>query len=257
MLLDYLAMSGPEDLVLFAHVLRKPDREIDLERAALLVAEAEYPDLDIASAIAILDDMGAQARSRLLANGLRPGRAPVSVAVEVVLDLLYNELGFHGNAADYYDPRNSFLNDVLERRAGIPITLAVVLMGVARRAGLRLDGVSFPGRFLVRATLETGAFMYIDPFEGRVLSSEDLQGLWEQATGQPSTIDERALQPARRRQILARMLNNLRCIYEVLGDGKRLCAVLSRMVIVSPSEDTEQRLESARATPPQPRISIN
>src|SRR5687768_12417724 len=116
-------MSGSEDLVLFAHLLRKPNKELDLERAALLIAEAEYPGLDIARYVSKLDHLGAEARLRLLQNGVRPANAPVSVVLTTVLHLLYKDLGFRGNVADYYDPRNSFLNSVLERRTGIPLTL--------------------------------------------------------------------------------------------------------------------------------------
>jgi regulator of sirC expression with transglutaminase-like and TPR domain len=250
-------MAGSEDLLLFAHLLRKPDSELDLERAALLIAEAEYPGLDIARQVAILDDLGAKARRRLSAIGIRPGRAPVSAAVATILQLVYAELGYRGNVTDYYDPRNSFLNDVLKRRTGIPISLALVLMGVGARARVRIDGVAFPGHFLVRAPSETAAPIYIDPFDGRVLSADDLSVLWEQGTGSPGSLDPEVLLPATKRQILARMLNNLRAIYEVQGDGRRLCQVLARMAIVCPSEDADKRLERARLTPPGPRISIN
>jgi regulator of sirC expression with transglutaminase-like and TPR domain len=250
-------MSGPEDLVLFAHLVRKPDSELDLERSALLIAETEYPGLDIARFVARLDELGDEARLRLLAVGIRPGRAPVSAALTTILQLLYTELGFQGNVSDYYDPRNSFLNEVIERRKGIPLTLALVLMGVARRVGVNLDGVSFPGHFLVRAVSENGESLFIDPFVGRVLAREDLQGLWEQASGHPGSIDDRALAPAGRRQILVRMLNNLRCIYEVRGDGRRLCQVLARLAIVNPSADAERTLEHAQRTPPTARITIN
>src|SRR4051812_1789828 len=250
-------MAGSEDLLLFAHLLRKPDSELDLERAALLIAETEYPGLDIGKQVALMDELGAKARRRLAAIGIRPGRAPVSAAVATILQLVYGELGFRGNVSDYYDPRNSFLNDVLKRRTGIPISLAIVLMGVAARARVRLDGVAFPGHFLVRAPSETAAPVFIDPFDGRALSPEDLRALWEQGTGDPGSIDAEALEPACKRQILARMLNNLRAIYEVHGDGRRLCQVLARIAIVTPSEDAERRLERARLTPPGPRISIN
>jgi regulator of sirC expression with transglutaminase-like and TPR domain len=254
-------MSGSPDLVLFSHLLRKPDKELDLERAALLIAEAEYPGLDIARYVALLDDLGAKVRLALMESGLRPGTAPVPLALNAVLQLLYRDMGFRGNVADYYDHRNSFLNVVLERRTGIPITLALVLIAVAKRTGLRLQGVSFPGHFLVRALSENGAPLIIDPFEGRVLSREEVHTMWEQITGEPGAPDQhqlaQALAPASKRQIIARMLNNLRCIYEVRGDGRRLCQVLARLAVVTPSEEMERRLERATVAPPAPRISIN
>ncbi len=248
---------GSEDLVLFTHLLRKPDKELDVERAALLIAEDEHAGLDIAQCVAQLDRLGEKARLQILRSGFRPGRAPVSVALTAILSLLYRDEGFRGNALDYYDPRNSFLNDVLERKVGIPITLALVLIGVARRAGLRLEGVSFPGHFLVRATSESGAHIYVDPFEGRIISREDMEAVWEASTGHPGPIDDTVLVSASHRQIIGRLLNNLRCIYEIQGDGPRLCHVLARLAVVNPSPEAEQSLERARLTPPAPRISIN
>jgi regulator of sirC expression with transglutaminase-like and TPR domain len=250
-------MSGSEDLVLFTHLLRKPDKELDLERAALLIAEDEHPELDIARCVAKLDELGEQVRIRIVRSGFRPGRAPTSIALTAVLTVLYREERFCGNVTDYYDPRNSFLNDVLERRTGIPISLALVLMGVARRAGLRLEGVSFPGHFLVRATMETGTHVFIDPFEGRITTREEMEAVWEATTGDPGPVDPAVLVPSTRRQIIARLLNNLRCIYEIQGDGRRLCQVLARLAAVNPSPEAEQLLERTRLQPPGPRISIN
>jgi regulator of sirC expression with transglutaminase-like and TPR domain len=248
---------GSEELVLFTHLLRKPDKELDLEQAALLIAEDEHDGLDIAQCVAQLDALGEKARLRILRSGFRPGKAPTSVALTAILGLLYRDEGFRGNVLDYYDPRNSFLNDVLERRTGIPITLAVVLMGVARRAGLRLEGVSFPGHFLVRATSESGGHLFVDPFEGRIITREEMESVWEASTGNPGPIDDAVLIPASRRQIIARLLTNLRCIYEIQGDGPRLCHVLARLAVVNPSTEAQQRLERARLQPPAPRISIN
>jgi regulator of sirC expression with transglutaminase-like and TPR domain len=250
-------MPGSEDLVLFTHLVRKPQGKLDLERAALLIAEPEYPGLDIGRYVARLDELGALTRARLETTGLRPASAPPSVALPHLLGFLYGELGFRGNVSDYYDPRNSFLNEVLDRRTGIPISLALVLMAVARRAGLAIDGVSFPGHFLARTAGDDGHPVFIDPFDGRILSGGDLHGLWEQVTGNPGPIDQTFLQPATRCQILARMLNNLRAIYEVRGDGRRLCQVLARLAILNPCEDAQRRLESAQAAPPLPRITIN
>lgn len=253
-------MSEPHHLVLFAHLARKPDSELDLERAALLVAETEYPGLDVASYIAKLDGLGQLARQRLKSLGLDPG-APGFVhadGMNAVLRLLYQELGFRGNVADYYDPRNSFLNDVIDRRTGIPITLAIVLVGVCRRAGVEAVGLSFPGHFLVRTRRRDGEAMFVDPFDGRPLEPAQLQALYESATGDPGAIDERFLEAARRRQIVARMLNNLRAIYEVRGDRERLQRILERMAVVSPSEEVRSRLDLlVRTAALQPRVSVN
>jgi regulator of sirC expression with transglutaminase-like and TPR domain len=253
-------MSEPVDLVLFAHLLQKPDGELDLERAALVVAEAEYPSLDVASYIGKLDGLGQLARQRLKSLGIDPRSAETapSDALQAILRLLYQELGFHGNVSDYYDPRNSFLNEVIDRRTGIPLTLAIVLVGVCRRAGVEAHGLSFPGHFLVRTTRRNGEPMFVDPFDGRPLENAQLQALYESATGDPGEIDERFLEPARRRQIIARMLNNLRAIYEVRGDRARLQRVLERMAVVNPSEEVRSRLDHlVRNAGFAPRVSIN
>lgn len=254
-------MGEPVDLVLFAHLVRKPDSELDLERASLLIAEAEYPELDVAEYVAKLDVLGARARQRLKSCGLTGTVTGLSPAdrMTAILDLLYAEVGFRGNVSEYYDPRNSFLNEVIDRRTGNPISLAVVLLAVCRRAGVLAQGVSFPGHFLVRTICRSGDSVFVDPFDGRVLEDAQLQSLYEQATNDSGgDIDARFLQTATRRQILARMLNNLRAIYEVRGDRHRLQQMLERMAIVSPSEEVRSRLDLlVRNEPLAPRVSIN
>jgi regulator of sirC expression with transglutaminase-like and TPR domain len=253
-------MREPVDLVLFTHLVGKSDSELDLERAALLVAETEYPALDVASYVAKLDALGALASERLIERGLdtlSDGLGEIDRLLPV-LELLYKELSFRGNVSDYYDPRNSFLNDVIDRRVGIPITLAVVLIAVARRAGVEIHGVSFPGHFLVSTRGRSGETIFVDPFDGQVLEPAQLRSLYEQASGEPGGFDERYLQPASRRQIVARMLNNLRAIYEVRGDRDRLHQVLERMAVVSPSEEVKSRLDLLTQTASvRPRLSIN
>jgi regulator of sirC expression with transglutaminase-like and TPR domain len=229
------------DLLIFRHVVRKADCDSGLETAALLVAETEYPKLDIAECLGVLDRWGRRAR-RLVA-GARGGAEPPIVPV---LDLLYREIGLRGNVGDYYDPRNSFLNEVVERRLGIPITLGIVLMSVCRRAGVAAEGVSFPGHFLVRTTDALGTPLFVDPFEGRPLDDDSLQLLYEQATGDPGELDPGYLVAATRKQILARLLNNLRAIYEVRGDRRRLKKILERMAILNPGDDVDARLALLR-----------
>src|SRR5262245_6627136 len=132
-----------EEITLFSHLVTRPDPELDLARAALLIAEPEYSGLDVARYVEELDRLGTDAAARIAAA---PSRAPLAS----VIRYLYEEVGFHGNTKDYYDPRNSFLNEVLDRRTGIPISLALVLVEVCRRVGIDARGVSFPGHFLVR-----------------------------------------------------------------------------------------------------------
>ncbi|HET6279993.1 MAG TPA: transglutaminase-like domain-containing protein [Polyangia bacterium] len=227
------------DLSLFAHVVGRSADDLDLAQAALMVAEAEYPGLDIARYIEMLDQLAARVQGEIAAT-------PAAPPMLTVLRVLYEELGFQGNAGDYYDPKNSFLNDVLESRRGIPITLAIVLVEVSRRVGVDAQGISFPGHFLVRSAVSGGAVI-IDPFDGRPLDAEDLQLLYARATNDEGPIDPSLLEPASTRQILLRMLNNLRGIYEGRGDTARLRAVLLRMALLTPSDEVRRLLDELEA----------
>jgi regulator of sirC expression with transglutaminase-like and TPR domain len=197
-----LAMNAPGD---------------DLAAAAFAVARVEYPGLDPAPYVALLDDMGATAASRLGRQ-----REATDDTVRAFNEFFYDELGFAGNRERYDDPRNSFLNEVLTRRTGIPISLAVVYLEVARRAGLRVSGVNFPGHFLLRApvagahagtTLRADALI-IDPFHrGALLSEADCRELLRQHVGDEAAFDRTLLDPATRTQIVVRILVNLKRLY--------------------------------------------
>ena len=208
------------ELTLFAHVAARPDGELDLAQAALLIAEDEYPGLDVAAYIERLDTMGEAVRAHLV-DVDKPGDRRSRARLERVLAFIYRELGFAGNAADYYDPRNSWLNDVLDRKVGIPITLAVVLLEIFARAGVEAAGVSFPGHFLVRSPGPIGP-LFVDPFDGRILTREGLRELHGRVAGEPSDPDPRLLEPADKKQVLVRMLHNLRGIFAARGDRHRL-----------------------------------
>jgi regulator of sirC expression with transglutaminase-like and TPR domain len=244
------------ELTLFAHVAARPDDEIDLAQAALLIAEDEYPGLDVAAYIEQLDTIGAAAREQLLELD-KPGDRRSTARLERVLAFVYRELGFAGNATDYYDPRNSWLNDVLDRKIGIPITLAVVLLEILERAGVEAAGVSFPGHFLVRSPGPTGP-LFVDPFDGRILSRDGLRELHGRVAGEPSDPDPRLLEPASKKQVLVRMLHNLRGIFAAGGDKSRLRSVLERLEILTPSEDLRREIVSlggeAPATTAKSRI---
>jgi regulator of sirC expression with transglutaminase-like and TPR domain len=249
-------MSRPTDLLLFAHLLRQHDHDLDLESTALLLCEPEYSGLDIPGFLAKLDVMGELARLRLDSDR-RCGPAPAD-RMQPILRLLYGELGFRGNVADYYDPRNSFLNEVIDRRTGNPISLAIVLLAVCRRASVPAFGISFPGHFLVGVRRRDNTLGVVDPFDGRMVSRPELRALYESTTGDPCDIDERSLVPASPRQILARVLNNLRAIYEVRGDQHRLRFVLERLSVLSPSEEVRSRLDAlVTSVTIAPRVSLN
>jgi regulator of sirC expression with transglutaminase-like and TPR domain len=247
-------MSGTADLLLFAHLLGRSNDKLELEHLALLLAEPEHPGLDVQTYLNKLNVMGELARIKL--KSCR-GQAPADRIVPI-LRLLYGELGYRGNVADFYDPKNSFLNHVIDRRTGNPLSLAVVLLAVCRRASVPAHGVSFPGHFLVRAAKASGEIATIDPLDGRMLTASVLHSLYESATGDPGEIDEQFLAPATHRQILLRMLTNLRAIYELRGEQERLRFVLERITLLSPSEEVRRRLDSVvAAVALAPRISIN
>jgi regulator of sirC expression with transglutaminase-like and TPR domain len=238
-----------EEVTLFSHLVTRPESELDLARAVLLIAEPEYPGLDVASYVEELDRLGGGATQRIAAAPSRPPLASV-------IRYLYEELGFHGNVEDYYDPRNSFLNEVIDRRTGIPISLALVLTEICRRVGIEARGVSFPGHFLVRVEVD-GDPMFIDPFDGRLLDRRQLAELHQRATGEEGPIDPRVLAPATKRQVLARILNNLRNIYERAGDRDRLLGVLARMQVLRPDDEARSRWSEVAGGGPTrgPRIN--
>jgi regulator of sirC expression with transglutaminase-like and TPR domain len=223
----------PEEVTLFSHLVARPEAELDLMRAVLLIAEPEYPALDVAAYVEELDRLGALAAQRIASS---PGRP----ALASVIRYLYEELGFRGNTEDYYDPRNSFLNEVIDRRTGIPISLALVLTEICQRVGIEARGVSFPGHFMVRVDID-GDAVFIDPFDGRLLDRRQIAELHQRATGEEGPIDPRVLAPASKRQVLARILNNLRNIYERAGDRERLLGVLARMQVLRPDEEGHGR----------------
>lgn len=196
-----------------------------IEAVALAIAADAYPGLRTRAYLAQLDEMAAPLAERL--EGLdEEGR------VEAFAAYVYDELGFHGNTDDYYDPRNSYLNEVLERRTGIPISLAVVLIALGRRVGLTVEGVGFPGHFIVRVGGDEGCFL--DPFtEGQVLEREDLLEIARRALGEHRDLAPEQLEPVDTRSMAVRMLFNLQNIYERRGDHARALVVCDRLCEVS------------------------
>lgn len=253
-------MRTDASLRLFAHHAARPEAELDLPRAALLLAEAEYPGLDVSAYLEQLDGLGRLAQERLFGAGRRaahgdgPPRGATPPDVTQLLQLLYDELGFSGNTEDYYDPRNSFLNEVIDRRTGIPITLALVLIEVARRAGMSAHGVGFPGHFLVRFDDELRGPTIVDPFEGKVVDEAALAELALRLTGRAETPDPRALEPASKANTLIRMLNNLRGIYASKEEPARLRGILERLEVLAPSTELRRQIEALGGTQnPLPR----
>ena len=177
-----------------------------------------------------------------LARASKP-RPPTADPVRVLLEYLFGEEGFAG-AEQYYDPRNSYLNEVLARRRGIPITLSLVCMAVGRRAGLDVRGISFPGHFLVRC--RTDVDRLVDPFHGRILQPGECEARLASALGRDVVLDpELHLRDATPREILVRMLTNLQQIFAGSGDAERLLACCDRIVLLTPRNPIALRDRSA------------
>ena len=216
----------------------------ELGPAALAIARVEYPSLDAGLYLAQLDRLGVQAADRLASRGVRGQEA----AIRAFNEFLYDELGFSGNREQYDDPRNSFLNEVLDRRTGIPISLAVVYLEVSRRAGLAVQGVNFPGHFLLRASAEPAevrAFspdFIIDPFHGGALLSEhDCRELLRQHVGDEAAFDHALLEPASRHHIVVRMLVNLKRLYVNMRSFPQARFISDLLLAVDPSAISELR----------------
>ena len=209
--------------------------EIDLAGAALAVAQDEYPALRPEVYLAKLDEYAA--RVRAFAGGeTNPYRLVASMNY-----VLFKQEGFRGNRGDYYDPRNSFLNDVIERKKGIPITLSVLYMEVAARAGLKLRGVGFPGHFLVKYEDDEDEIV-IDPFDkGEVRTLEDLQTLLDGLYNGKVSLRPEFLAAVTHRQIIHRMLNNLKGIYLSEENLLKALSAAERLVILEPSSAPEIR----------------
>lgn len=185
--------------------------DVRLDEGAMLIAAHAHPDLDVDGELARLDDVAAG--------------CPESGDLTALRQYLFNDLGFRGNEEDYSDPRNSYLSDVLDRRVGIPITLSVVMMEVGRRVGVPLEGVGLPGHFLVRH--EATPPLLIDPFNGgHPLTLEDCEGLVRHLYGDRIAFTPSLLAPVDNASILARMLNNLRQIFQRSGDAVSAAWVL-------------------------------
>lgn len=219
-------------------IARLPDEDVSLAEGALWIAAGEYPELAVTGYLDRLQEMADCLRARL-----RPD-IPTAEKLFALNRYLFDELGFSGNSDNFYDPRNSYLNDVIERRLGIPITLAVVYIEVGRRIGIGLHGVSFPGHFLVKCSLRDGVVI-LDPYShGVSLSVDELQQRLRSA-GSAADADEallaHLLSAASHKDILARMLRNLKGIYAKEGDWLRALSSSERLLELLPDAAEEYR----------------
>lgn len=221
----------------FADLVTRPEREVDLAAAALAISGEENPELDPEPWLDQLDALAAEVAPRLT---LLPAGAAGEIArLDVLREFLFVEQGFHGDRDDFYDPANSFLDRVLERRAGIPITLAIVLIEVGRRVGVPLVGVAFPGHFLVRHALHPRVLL--DPFAGRFVTHRGCREILAAVGDGSLPFHPRLLAPVSGRCILLRLLNNLRAIYAARGEMERMLTILDRMLLLAPDDAVHLR----------------
>lgn len=225
-----MTVSAPRER--FAELARGDDADIDLAAAALWIAAEAYPGLDIERYLRMLDELAREAGASVLAD------APAE-RVSELLRFLFSEQRFVGNTDDYYDPRNSMLNEVLDRRTGIPISLALLVVEVARRIGLELCGVSFPGHFLVRTADEPPTL--VDAFSGRILEREECEVLLRKALGKDASLEPEHLRAASAREVLVRMLANLKRIYLQREDLEAALACSDRLLMLLPDTPLELR----------------
>jgi regulator of sirC expression with transglutaminase-like and TPR domain len=209
-----------------AFLAEDPSAPVDVAEVALLLARDEYPDLDVEASLAEVKGIAHEARSYV--------RGDLGARVAGLCRYLFHEMGFRGNARNYYDPANSYFHLVLERRTGIPITLSAVIMAIGSRVGLTIAGVGLPGHFVVKV-VEDEREIIVDPFHGgRILSSVDCENLVRQVTGREFEATPESLRAIPLGMMVFRMLNNLKGIYLAEKDFPRAIRIMQRLCQLHP-----------------------
>ncbi len=219
----------------FHHEIQQTDECIDLAKAALYIAQEEYSNLDIEEYLDALDTIAIELKERLPDENY-----PLKI-IKCINRYLYDELGFTGNSQNYYDPRNSFLNDVIERRVGIPITLALLYIEIGRRIDFPMIGIGMPGHFLIRPDV---AFVeiFVDAFNhGEVMFPQDCEERLSQIYQQKVTLQPEFLAPVTKKQFLARILTNLKYIYLKQEELEKALLCVERILLLFPSAALELR----------------
>ena len=219
----------------FRQAVDRAETEIDLGRAALTIAASDYPNLDIDAYVTRIEELAAAAEERV------GGEADAYRSIAALNHVLFQERGFHGNREHYFDPKNSFLNEVLDRKTGIPISLSVLYMEVAQRIGLPLHGVGFPGHFLVKY-IGDNQDIVVDPFNrGEILSENSLKNMLYRLYGGTIAFDPDLIESISKKQILRRMLNNLKIIYLGQDDLIKGLSVVEHLVLLDPASGEDIR----------------
>jgi len=210
-----------------------PHASVDLAEVALSLARDEYPDLDVEAYLSQLTAMAHEAQRYMTGN--------LEARVTGLCRYLFHDMGFRGNVHNYYDSRNSYLNDVLESRTGIPITLSLVVMAVGSRAGMHVAGVGLPGHFVVKAVAHRQEIL-IDPFHGgRRLTPQQCENVVRQVTGKRFRISPESLRATSPGVIAQRMLTNLKKIYMEADDFSKAIRVIGRLLQLKPNDPAERR----------------
>ena len=221
----------------FEDVISQPEDSIDLAVAALLIAKDEYPDLDIHNHLKKIDELAKRVNNQL--NSVK--EKSFLTIIQQINMVLFEQEGFYGNIRDYYDPRNSFLNEVLNRRTGIPVTLSLVYMEIGKRLGIQFFGIGMPGHFIVKGWYQ-GSSLLIDPFhQGRLLNEEDCQKQLREINGKNVQFISSYLDTLNKCSILCRILVNLKMIYLKKKDFSRALNVIEKIILLSPQQPREIR----------------
>lgn len=228
-------LPAPSARSRFAAEVVRPEPELNLAAAALLIAAEEYPQLSPDPYLRRLDELAERVRDRVW------DETPPVVVLDDISRVLFAEEGYRGNRSEYYDPRNSFLNDVLDRRLGIPITLSIIHLEVSWRLGIPVHGVNFPGHFLVRYDGEAVKLL-VDPFQsGSVRFEDEAQDLLDHVYGGSVRMQPDFLRVADRCDILVRLLSNLKGVYLNRRDDARALMAIERILLIRPDAADEER----------------
>ena len=219
----------------FVLEVNQPDDHISLAKANLFFAQTQYPELNLDIYLNQLDAIASVLQEKLPDNSY-----PLKI-IQTINQYLFEELRFTGNTRDYYDPRNSYLNEVLDRKLGIPLSLSILYLEIAQRLNFPMVGIGMPGHFLIRPNFED-AGIFVDAFnQGEILFPEDCETRLQQVYQQPVKLDPAFLAPISNRQILVRMLTNLKFIYVNNNNYEKALQVINSLLILLPDSETELR----------------
>jgi len=226
-----LSLPDDEPVRQLRALMRRPEEQISLAEAALWIASLEYPEMDRAAYLARLDELAKPLLPRLA------GETDPTNIIAAINERLFKEEGFRGNTEDFYDPRNSYLNDVMDRRRGIPIMLSTIYLELASRLSFPLAGVGMPGHYLVRHTYFD---IFIDPFEqGRTLTVDECEERMHKALGEKLPFEKELLEPAPKLRTVMRMLNNLRNVYAATRQLTRALRITELALALNPETNDE------------------